>query len=198
LKVLRTQPDRLLREDDAKIVLADEGESPPRPTPARAGPPSVRTDIEGGKEMTKIERSIVIDRPIAEVWGFVHDTTKDASWQTTLRESEVLTDGPMGVGTRVREVRQFLGVRVELAWELTEYEPSRTSSIQGVSGPLPLSGSYLLEPVTSGTKFTVMGELDAHGLFKLAEPVFARMTARELEANLGHLKDLLEAAEDAS
>jgi hypothetical protein len=39
----------------------------------------------------------------------------------------------------------------------------------------------------------VSGELDAHGLFKLAEPVFARITARELEANLGHLKDLLEA-----
>jgi hypothetical protein len=39
----------------------------------------------------------------------------------------------------------------------------------------------------------VSGELDAHGLFKLAEPVFARMTSRELEANLGHLKDLLEA-----
>ena len=37
------------------------------------------------------------------------------------------------------------------------------------------------------------GELDAHGFFKLAEPVFARITRRELEANLGHLKDLLEA-----
>jgi hypothetical protein len=40
----------------------------------------------------------------------------------------------------------------------------------------------------------VTGELDAHGAFKLAEPVFARITSRELEANLGHLKDLLEAA----
>jgi hypothetical protein len=36
-------------------------------------------------------------------------------------------------------------------------------------------------------------ELAAHGLFKLAEPVFARITSRELEANLGHLEDLLEA-----
>jgi uncharacterized membrane protein len=148
--------------------------------------------------MTKIERSIEIDRPIDEVWAFVHDTSKDALWQTTLRESELLTERPLGVGTRVRELRQFLGVRVELAWEVTEYEPNRKSSIKGVSGPVPLKGSYLLEPVTGGTKFTVIGELDAHGLFKLAEPVFARLTARELEANLGHCKDLLEASEDAS
>src|SRR5438094_6864361 len=142
--------------------------------------------------MTKIERSIVIDRPIDEVWAFVHDITKDRLWQTTLVESEQLTDGPMGVGTRVREVRQFLGLKVELAWEVTEFEPKTRSAIKGISGPVPLSGGYRLEPVDAGTRFTVSGELDAHGLFKLAEPVFARITRRELEANLGHLKDLLE------
>jgi carbon monoxide dehydrogenase subunit G len=142
--------------------------------------------------MTKIERSIVVDRPVDEVWAFVHDPAKDSLWQTTLAESEKLTDGPMRVGTRVREVRHFLGVRVELTWEVTEYEPTRKSAIRGVSGPVPLTGSYRLEPVDGGTRFTVSGELDAHGLFRLAEPVFARITRRELEANLGHLKDLLE------
>ena len=148
--------------------------------------------------MTKIERSITIERPAAEVWQFVHDPTKDVLWQTTLRESEILTDGGIGVGTRVREVRQFLGLRVEVAWEVTEYEPHTRSSIKGISGPVPLNGSYLLAAENGGTRFTVVGELDAHGLFRLAEPVFARMTRRELEANLGHLKDLLEANGGAS
>ena len=143
--------------------------------------------------MTKIERSVVIDRPVEEVWEFVHDTTKDALWQTTLVESEKLTDGPTRVGTKVREVCLFLGVRVELAWEVTEFEPTTRSALRGISGPVPLAGGYRFDPVDGGTRLTVTGELDAHGLFKLAEPVFARITARELEANLGHLKDLLEA-----
>jgi hypothetical protein len=143
--------------------------------------------------MTRIERSIVIGRSVDEVWEFVHDIANDRLWQTTLAESEQLTDGPMGVGTKVREVRHFLGLRIELAWEVTEFEPNRRSAIKGVSGPVPLSGGYHLEPIDAETRFTVRGELDAHGLFKLAEPVFARITARELEANLGHLKDLLEA-----
>jgi Polyketide cyclase / dehydrase and lipid transport len=143
--------------------------------------------------MSKIERSVVIDRPIDEVFEFVHDTSKDALWQSTLVESHQLTDGEMGVGTKVREVRQFLGRRIEMDWEVTDYEPSTRSSIKTVSGPIPPTGSYLLEPVDGGTKLTAMGELDAHGFFKLAEPVFARITGRELEANLGHLKDLLEA-----
>jgi uncharacterized membrane protein len=143
--------------------------------------------------MTTIERSIVIDRPVEEVWEFVHDTADNILWQTTLAESEKLTEGPMDVGTRVREVRHFLGLRIESTWEMTEYEPNRTSAIRGVSGPIPLSGRYRVEAFEGGTRFTVTGELDAHGFFKLAEPVFARIAGRELEANLGHLKDLLEA-----
>jgi uncharacterized membrane protein len=143
--------------------------------------------------MSKIERSIVIDRPIGEIWDYVHDTTNDATWQPTLVNSEPLTEGPMGVGTRVKEVRKFLGLTLETAWEMTEYEPNARSAIKAVSGPIPFSGGYLLEAANGGTKFTVTGELDAHGFFKLAEPVFARITGRELESNLGHLKDLLEA-----
>jgi hypothetical protein len=105
----------------------------------------------------------------------------------------LLTDGPMGVGTRWQEVRKFLGKRIETVIELTEYEPNARSAVTMVSGPIPLSGTYAFERVDGGTRFTVTGELDAHGFFKLAEPVFARITGRELESNLGHLKDLLEA-----
>jgi uncharacterized membrane protein len=143
--------------------------------------------------MTSIVRSIQIHRPVDEVWGFVHDLDKEGLWQTTLVESEQLTEGPMRRGTRVRQVRHFLGLKIPMEWEVTEYEPPVRSAIKSVSGPVPLSGSYVLEPQNGGTQFIVSGELDAHGLFKLAEPVFARITGRELDANLGHLKDLLEA-----
>lgn len=142
--------------------------------------------------MSSFDHSVVIDRPIEEVFAFVHDPANDSMWQPMLAESSV-SEGPMGVGTTFTEVRHFLGKRIELTYELTEYEPPRKSSVRSTSGPVPLSGSYLLEPVDGGTKFTIAGETDAHGFFKLAEPVFARMARRELEANAGHLKDLLEA-----
>ena len=145
--------------------------------------------------MTKIERSIVIDRPIDDVFEFTHDLSNNPVWQTTLVEVELLTDGPMRVGTRWKEVRRFLGKRIETVLELTEYEPNKRSAVKMVSGPVPLSGTYAFEPIDGGTSFTVGGEIDAHGFFKLAEPVFARITGRELESNLGHLKDLLEAEE---
>jgi hypothetical protein len=80
--------------------------------------------------MSKIERSIVIDGPIDAVFRFVHEPANDASWQTTLIESTQLDDGPLGVGTQVRERRRFLGIQAEMTREITEYEPreSRRSS----------------------------------------------------------------------
>ena len=142
--------------------------------------------------MTKIERSIVIERSIDEVFEFTHDLANSALWQTTLIEAVPLSKWRMGVGWRWREIRKFLGKQIETIIEMTEYRPNTGSAVKMVSGPIPLSGSYRLERVDGGTRFTVSGELDRHGFFKLAEPVFARLTGRELEASLGHLKDLLE------
>jgi uncharacterized membrane protein len=143
--------------------------------------------------MTRIERSITIDRPVEEVFEFTHDLTKNPLWQTTLVDIEPQFDGQMRVGSQWREVRKFIGKRIETVLELTEYDANARSAVRMVSGPVPLNGIYEYEPVNGGTRFTVTGELDAHGFFKLAEPVFARITGRELESNLGHLKDLLEA-----
>jgi uncharacterized membrane protein len=143
--------------------------------------------------MSKIERSIVIDRPLEEVWGFVHEPANDPRWQPTIVESETSPEGPIRAGSRIREVRRFLGVRLEISYEVTGYDPPSRSSVKSVSGPIPFSGSYVFESLDGSTRFTVSGELDAHGFFKLAEPVFTRIAGRELEANLGHLKDLLEA-----
>jgi hypothetical protein len=114
-------------------------------------------------------------------------------WQTTLVESQPLGDAPACVGARVREVRRFLGMQVESTREVTDYAPPQTSSFKTASGPVPYTGGYVLEAVGGATKLTAKGAIDGGGFFKMAEPVFRRMVARELEASLGHLKDVLEA-----
>ena len=48
-----------------------------------------------------------------------------------------------------------------------------------------------------GTRLTATLETDAHGFFKLAEPVFARMARRDFTGNFETLKDLLEARNDS-
>ena len=146
--------------------------------------------------MIRIERSIVIERPIDEVFAFVHEPRNDSAWQTTLIESTRLEDGPIGVGTHVRERRRFLGMTVEMTKEITEFEPSTRSAFKMVAGGAPMSGEYRLEAVDGATRVTATGFVEARGFFKMAEPLFASMAGRELEASLGHLKELLEAGPD--
>lgn len=138
----------------------------------------------------------MIDRPIDEVFRFVHEPRNDASWQTTLIESTQLDEGPLGVGTQLRERRRFLGIQVEMTKEITEYEPSRKSAFKMVAGGAPMSGAYELEPVEGATRLTATGYVEPRGFFKMAEPLFTSMAGRELEASLGHLKELLEAGPD--
>lgn len=146
--------------------------------------------------MSKIERRIVIDRPVDEVFRFVHEPRNDAAWQTTLIESTQLDDGPLGLGTQLRERRRFLGMQVEMTKEITEYEPPTRSAFKMVAGGAPMSGEYRLDAIEGSTRLTATGYVEARGFFKIAEPVFASMAGRELEASLGHLKELLEADRD--
>jgi uncharacterized membrane protein len=142
--------------------------------------------------MSTIEHSIVINRPIDDVFRFVHKPQNDPSWQTTLIECQQVEEGPVGVGTQVRERRRFLGIQVEMTKEITEYEPFTSSAFTYVSGGAPMSGRYRLEPLDGATKLTAIGYVEPRGFFRWAEPLFSSMAGRELEASLGHLKDLLE------
>jgi hypothetical protein len=142
--------------------------------------------------MSKIERSIVIERPMDAVFRFVHDPANDASWQTTLIESTKVDEDPVGVGTQIQERRRFLGIQVAMTREITEYEPPTRSAFRYIAGGAPMSGEYLLESDGAGTKLTATGYVEPRGFFQWAEPLFTAMAGRELEASLGHLKDLIE------
>jgi len=87
---------------------------------------------------------------------------------------------------------QVLGRRIEIASELTEFEPLRVVGFKSTSGPIPLEGRYAFEPDGGGAKVTFTMQGEAGGFFKLAEPIVARSTQRQWETNLANLKDLLE------
>ena len=142
--------------------------------------------------MTTVRHSVLIERPIEVVWDYVNDATNNPVWQQPVIEVR-RTGSPVGVGSQIEEVMQFLGRRVEVTWQITEYEPMRRSSVRVAKGPVPMLGSYTFEAVGGGTRFTIDSELEAHGFFKLAEPVFAKLARREGVSSCETLKDVLEA-----
>lgn len=144
--------------------------------------------------MVRIKASVVIDRPIEEVFAFVIDAEKWPQWMTELVESKKISEGPMGVGTTWSAVIHLLGRRIESTLEVIEYEPNRKYSFKHTSGPIPIEkDEFTFDSVAGGTKVTHAVEAEPGGFFRLAEPLIARMTQRQFEANFGNLKDLLDA-----
>lgn len=148
--------------------------------------------------MVRVEGTVVINRPIEEVFAFLTNPDNASQWQGGTLESIQTSEGPVGVGTTGQVTSQFLGRRIESTWETTEYELNRKAALKTTSGPVPYEQSVTLESVEDGTKATLVAEYEVGGFFKLAEPIIARIAQRQAEVDNANLKDLMEAQGEGS
>ena len=142
--------------------------------------------------MAKAEANIVINRPANEVFAYMTDVEKETEWQAELLEAKQTSAGPLSVGTTVREVRNFMNRRMEVVFEITEFEPDSKMSFKSISDPFPMRGRYSLEPVEGGTSVTFFIEGELTGVFKMAELIVAQTAKRQINADLSRLKTHLE------
>jgi uncharacterized membrane protein len=150
-------------------------------------------NIDGGKKMLNINYSIVIERPLEEVFAYVTDIENMPVWSSEVEKARKTSEGPMGIGTTFSSTAKILGRQIENTIEVTEYEPNSKWSLKPTSGPVSGEIEYHFEPVNGDTKFSVSLDADSGGLFKLGEPIVNRMLQRQYETNGATLKDLLEA-----
>jgi uncharacterized protein YndB with AHSA1/START domain len=141
--------------------------------------------------MKPAEQSIVIDRPIAEVFAFVTDQRNTPQWQAGLVEVRPLAEGLPGVGKRYALVRKFMGRRMEAVNEYLRYETDKLVTFKTISGP-EVEASYLFEPVENGTRLTSRVRLQIPGVMGLFDPLIGMNLRREMRAALPALKALLE------
>ncbi len=63
--------------------------------------------------MIKLENSLVINRPVEEVFAFVDNPENEPQWNQVAQSSEKTLEGPMGVGAAGVLVARFLGRTIE-------------------------------------------------------------------------------------
>jgi hypothetical protein len=148
--------------------------------------------VNGGREVAIVEASIVVNRPVEEVAGYLHDPASSVEWQAGLADKERTSAGPTAVGTTYRGTSSFLGRRLEWTSEVVEFEPHKRFMQKVTVGPLRLEETYILEPIEGGTRFTFIGEGEPRWFFRLAYPL-VRVLQRNLEGDLARLKEILEA-----
>jgi len=112
-----------------------------------------------------------IARSPDEVFAYVTDPEKLASWQTNTVSATKETDGPMTTGTRLREVhRGPFGKEFSELIEVVRHEPGEAFDLHVLEGP-PIDTQIRFEPHAGGTRmrFRVHGQLS--GLLRVIEPL---------------------------
>jgi uncharacterized protein YndB with AHSA1/START domain len=153
--------------------------------------PSVPSGMKD--DMTLIRNTTLINRPIEEVFDFAVDTRNEFKWNPKVRTMTKLTDGPIGLGTRMAAKWTMSG-HIELV--CTEYErPYRWAWVNG--GPIAVTFSGTLSEEAGGTRLRAGFDARAHGLARLFFPVFIRIMHKDEARNMGYLRACLESGHAA-
>ena len=113
--------------------------------------------------------SIVVDRPIQEVFAYLLDGTHDKEFSKRIVEIEKTTDGDPDAGTVYASVANDVGFKQKHEFELTEVDaPSKIRWKELTRTPVYVTeGGYDLVPAGEGTELSFFNRLEGRGIGKL-------------------------------
>jgi carbon monoxide dehydrogenase subunit G len=151
--------------------------------------------------MIEVKHSIIIKRPVAEVFAYISNPDNAPGWITGVQSSS-LDEGhsELASGATGKQVRSFLGQTLETTWRILEFKKNESITAEVTSGPL--KGFQVAEATAvlpgedvEHTVVTFSCKGPSAGLrrsVKMAEPIIGRMYSHQLRADVENLRDVLE------
>lgn len=122
--------------------------------------------------------SMVIERPIEVVWGYIEDPSNDVHWRPVKNLKRI----GRGIGARYEGVVVAGPKNYPYVTEITHYEPPKRLVWKGISSAgwlIGTEGSYTLEALDGATRWTIILTLEPNTLLgRLVEPLVRAMGAR--------------------
>jgi uncharacterized protein YndB with AHSA1/START domain len=141
--------------------------------------------------------TIVIDRPIDEVFAFLADGENDKKFSSRILEIKKTTDGPPGRGTVYESTAKDGPFKATHEFELIVFEPPTQIRWRERSTSTPVvvpEGGYDLEPAGEGTRLTFFNVLEGQGFVgKLIGPLALRSARKGADAFVASIKKAVEA-----
>jgi uncharacterized protein YndB with AHSA1/START domain len=145
-----------------------------------------------------VRSEIVIARPRDRVAAYAADPSNAPEWYVNIKSVEWKTSPPLGVGSRIAFVAQFLGRRLAYTYEIIQLVPGEKLVMRTAEGPFPMETTYTWESHGEGrTRMTLRNRGEPQGFSKLVGPLMAAAMRRANRKDLLHLKALLEARDTA-
>lgn len=142
--------------------------------------------------MAHAEASILINRPVNEVYAYVLDGMNNPKWRPAVIDIQKMPGKPEDLGTVYKQgLKGPGGRRIDGDYEITEARPNELIKFQVIAGPARPQGTYAFKADGNSTQITFTLHFEPKGLGRLMDPMINR-TMQEEVATLSNLKKYLE------
>lgn len=145
----------------------------------------------------EIHASVEIDRPAREVFTVLADFERNPEWQQGMRSARWTSDPPVGVGSTYDQEARFLGRDVMTSFEVVDYQPGQSITIESRQSTFPIRVTRSVEPMGSGrTRVTAHISGGPGGVMRIFQPIVKRIAQRSIRRDYQRLRNVLEAQTD--
>jgi len=145
--------------------------------------------------MAKIEKSIVIDAPVSEVFALVNDWHNVLDYMASFTKFEPTTEKEEGDGSRFAYALKAAGMEMKGELEISGWQRDKGWRMTSVEG-MKTKVQWLFEPVTeNSSRVTFITEYEVPGSFLGAiadKLVVERANEANAEKSLQNIKRLVE------
>ncbi len=143
--------------------------------------------------MTEAESSVLIKRPVTDVFDFVTDTRNEPQWHTDVLQAEPISDGPTDTGTRFRWLMNFMGT-TEVVMRVARFERNHIEELEAENAVMGLKPTitFLFEAAPQGTKFTRKISMTSGSGSRVVDPLRLEQIEKSNGRFVENLKRLLE------
>jgi len=148
------------------------------------------------RENMRIEKTIVIERPLEKVWEYIADGRNDPRWCDKVISVQQVTGDDPGPDASYRVVHRPVRLKKpkELAVTVEEFDPPRRMRMREEDDDGVFKVTYELEPAAEGTRLTQRDQIEWR-IPRFQLPIARRMVSRDIENQFSALKRLLEGPE---
>ncbi|MGP7816982.1 SRPBCC family protein [Niallia sp. 01092] len=143
--------------------------------------------------MTDFQASAVIAKPVDLVFSYMVNLRNAPEYMKAVVETNKITDGSIGVGTKYQETRKVRGKKAVAEIEFLSFEENVSYKTRSNSNGLIVDYEYEFSEVEEGTKVQFKAKLHVKGLMmKLTKRMLVNILRAEDGDHLQRVKANLE------